>query len=375
MTKELFKDGYLIDFQATVLSCEKEKDCYKVVLDQSAFYPEAGGQPSDKGALEQYSVIDVQRKDNDIVHFVDQPFEVGQKVQGHIDWNHRYDLMQQHTAEHIVSGLIHQMYGFDNVGFHMGKTITVDINGFLTWEQLMEIETKANEVIQQGIDVNVIYPEENQEGNYRSKKEIDQDLRIVEIDGVDRCACCGIHVANTQEIGLMKILSSMKHKGGTRFEMIASNRAMQDYQYKFNQNKQISISLKASPDQTYEAVEKLKENMEEKEKELSMVYQKYYQSRCTQDSIQIIFESDLSAFRIKQFCDVLMKEKHVDTCAIVSNGQYVIQSKNVDLSQYKEYWNKVLEGRGGGQKTILQGKWEADQEIIEKVLKETLCLS
>ena len=243
-------------------SAEKRKKGFYIILDESAFYPEGGGQPSDTGYLDDVKVKEVHEKDGELLHYTDKPLETGTEVQGRIDWARRFDLMQQHSGEHMVSGLIHEAYGYDNVGFHMGSdTITVDLNGPLDETQLSEIERKTNEKIWEDSAVKILYPtsEELEKIDYRSKKELTGQVRIVEFPGADICACCGTHVTHTGEIGMVKLLSVEKFREGVRIEMICGKRVL-DYLNMVNeQNHQISVKLSAKIDKTAQAVERLQD--------------------------------------------------------------------------------------------------------------------
>ena len=148
MKKLYYESPYKKEFEATVLSCVKGKKGYEAVLDETAFYPEGGGQPADTGAIDGVRVYDVHEKDGVVIHYAEGELPVGKKVKGVIDWERRFCLMQEHSGEHLVSGLIHSAFGYDNVGFHMGaEEVTIDLNGILEWKDLMEIEEKANEII------------------------------------------------------------------------------------------------------------------------------------------------------------------------------------------------------------------------------------
>lgn len=227
-----------------------------------ALLPGGGGQPSDTGYLNDVKVKEVHEKEGELLHYTDQPMEAGTEVQGRIDWVRRFDLMQQHSGEHMVSGLIHEAYGYDNVGFHMGSdTITIDLNGPLDEAQLAEIERKTNQKIWEDTQIKIIYPtaEELEKIDYRSKKELTGQVRIVEFPGVDICACCGTHVTHTGEIGMVKLLSVEKFREGVRIEMICGKRVL-DYLNMINeQNHQISVKLSAKMDKTAQAVERLQE--------------------------------------------------------------------------------------------------------------------
>lgn len=257
-----YEDVYTKEFTATVMECREEKKGYRVILDESAFYPEGGGQPSDYGTLGDARVSEVHEKDGELLHYTDKPLKTGETVVGKINWEHRFDLMQQHSGEHIVSGLIHEKYGYDNVGFHMGSdVITIDFNGPLTEVQMEEIEQKVNQKIWENSEVEITYPtaEELEELPYRSKKELTGKVRIVRFPGADLCACCGTHVSHTGEIGMVKLLSVMKFREGVRMEMLCGKRVLDYLNMVGEQNHKVSVQLSAKPDRTAEAVARMQE--------------------------------------------------------------------------------------------------------------------
>ena len=257
-----YQTPYVKEFDAIVTACRPAKHGFEVELSQTGFYPEGGGQPSDTGWIGEVHVTHVKEKHGVVVHETDAPLEVGSTVHAAIDWEQRFSNMQQHTGEHIISGLIHAAYGYDNVGFHMGHDeVTVDLNGPLNWEQLKEIEKKANAVVWANLPVQVTYPgeEELKTIDYRSKKELTGQVRIVEIPGADICACCGTHVDYTGEIGVIKVLSLMNYKGGVRFSMLCGDRALENFEAKTEQMQTISNLLSAKPEKAAEAVKLLQE--------------------------------------------------------------------------------------------------------------------
>ena len=197
-TKKLYyTDSHMIRSVAQVVDVQPAKKGYEVVLDQTAFFPEEGGQPCDKGTIDGESVLAVKEKNGVIYHTMMRPPQVGEQVECVIDWSHRFSLMQNHSGEHVVSGLIHAAYGYDNVGFHMGSdAITLDLNGVLIKEQVREIELKANQVVWANLPVSTMFPapEELDRLEYRSKLDLRENVRIVQIGHIDRCACCAPHV-------------------------------------------------------------------------------------------------------------------------------------------------------------------------------------
>ena len=236
MTEKLFyEDSHMITFSAVVQACEKVGDYYEAVLDRTAFFPEGGGQLADTGVLDGVPVLDAQERESLIYHLLEKPLEVGKTVEGKIDWEERFSKMQQHSGEHIVSGIVHALYGYDNVGFHMGAdAITIDFNGPLTKEQLQDIEYRANQAVAWNLEVQVHYPTKEELANikYRSKIEIEGQVRLVTVPGHDACACCAPHVKRTGEIGIIKLIGLQNYKGGVRVSMLCGFRALADYEAK-----------------------------------------------------------------------------------------------------------------------------------------------
>jgi alanyl-tRNA synthetase len=373
--KELFyQDAYMREFDATVVSCTPYKKQYQVVLDKTAFYPEGGGQPSDIGYLNDVKVLSVHRKD-EIVHYTDKPLAEGEKVHGVIDWDFRFQNMQEHSGEHLFSGLVHRQFGYDNVGFHMSNVITIDFNGPLTWEDIHQLEQKANEIVYENRPVQIYYPDDKELEtlDYRSKKELTGDIRIVEIEDVDICACCGTHVKTTGEIGIIKIISLMNYKQGVRLELLCGKKAYLDYVSKHDQNRSISQTLKAKPNKTAAAVTQLFEKGLEKDKELSKIYHQYYElkTETLHDEPLVIFEQkEWSNFHIKQFCDYMVDHHKAKICCVYSDSFYMIESKEVDLKPYQNQIREALQSKGGGNSVIQQGQYTVDIDKVPSLLKE-----
>ena len=263
MTEKLYdKDPYLTEFSATVTGCFINADAtFDITLDKTAFFPNEGGQSCDKGTLNGLDVINVELKDDDIVHVVKIFIPEGTVVECVIDSEHRFSNMQMHTGEHIFSGLVHSRFGYDNVGFHLSdNSATMDYNGKLSESDVRELEALANEVIWSDKAVKTFFPAESELEtlDYRSKSGIKGAVRLVEIEGVDLCACCAPHVAHTGEIGLIKIVSHESYKGGTRLNYLCGKRALADYSRLFSLESELSKLLNASKGDIYEAVDKLK---------------------------------------------------------------------------------------------------------------------
>ena len=380
-TKRLYyEDVYKKEFTAKVLECREVKKGFHIILDQSAFYPEGGGQPSDTGYLGDVKVKEVHEKDGELFHYTDKPLETGTEVQGRIDWARRFDLMQQHSGEHMVSGLIHEAYGYDNVGFHMGSdTITVDLNGPLDESQLAEIERKTNEKIWEDSEVKILYPtpDELEKIDYRSKKELTGQVRIVEFPGVDICACCGTHVTHTGEIGMVKLLSVEKFREGVRIEMICGKRVL-DYLNMVNeQNHQISVKLSAKSDKTAQAVERLQdENLR-----LKGQVNQFVDDICRKEAERyagsgsvLIFMDGMDNDGVRKLADAVTQTCQ-GCCAVFSRNpdgsyKYAMGEKDGDLRQFTKEMNAELNGRGGGKPFFVQGSVQATEEEIRKFFEQ-----
>lgn len=381
-----YQSPYVKEFEAEVIFCREGKKGYEVALTQTGFYPEGGGQPSDTGYLGAVRVKEVHEKDGQILHYTDEPLTPGSKVAGRVDWEERYSNMQQHSGEHIVSGLIHKYYGFDNVGFHMGKDeVTIDLSGVLTWEQLMEIEREANEIVYENLPVCVTYPseEELQTIDYRSKKELTGQVRIVEMPKADICACCGTHVERTGEIGVIKFLSVIHYKGGVRISMLCGKKALEDYERKTDQETRISNLLSAKPDKLAEAVERLKQENSEKDIRLAELSRRYLELKAEQiepgQERLLVFEDGLTPVQVRQFCNLLVEQGRGKTAAVCSGSDeagysYCIGSRENDMKQLGKALNSALNGRGGGSAQMVQGTFFASGKEIQESFerKDTL---
>ena len=267
MTKRLYyEDAYCREFDARVMDCREGKQGWEVVLDQTAFYPEGGGQPADEGTLGEAKVLDVKEGGEEVIHLCNRPLEPGSTVHGTLDWDRRLRFMQQHSGEHIFSGIVHRTFGYDNIGFHMGKDcVTVDFSGMLSEEDIAQVERAANEAVLADLEILEDYPSREALGrlDYRSKKELEGQVRIITIPGSDVCACCGTHVKRTGQIGPIKAVASEHYKTGIRISLQIGWKALEDYEEKHRNIKEISALLSAPPQETAEAVRKLQEQLQE----------------------------------------------------------------------------------------------------------------
>ena len=375
MTERLYYlDSHIRAFTATVLSCEKGKHGYDIVLDRTAFYPEGGGQPGDRGTLGGIAVTDTHEVGSEVVHYCAEPLPEGENVTGILDWDWRFQLMQQHSGEHMVSGLVNAAYGYHNVGFHMGKdAVTIDFDGMLTEAQLAEIEQQVNAAIWRNIPVEILWPDAGtlQQLPYRSKKELTGDVRIVKIPGVDLCACCGIHVQHTGEIGLVKFLSCVKFHDGVRIEMLSGGRALDYLIGAWQQNRQISGLLSAKPFETAAAAARIQQELNDTKYRLGQLEDQLFRQKAEalRDSGDVLlFEEGLKPDALRRFTDAVMHACG-GRCAIFSRTgegfQYAIGQENGDLRAFTKEMNTALNGRGGGKPFFVQGSVKAGRKEIE----------
>lgn len=382
MTEKLYETNSHMDkFNATVLSCEKSNNGYMVVLDKTAFFPEGGGQSADTGYLDKAAVTDVQIKNGIIIHYTDLPLTTGTSVNGRIDWKQRFIRMQNHSGEHIVSGIIHKKYGFNNVGFHMGnEDITLDIDGVLDREQLDEIEYEANLAVSKNIIVKTEYPspEKLSALDYRSKLDITENVRIVTIDGYDMCACCAPHVKATGEIGIIKLLDFIHYKNGLRIHMLCGFSALADYKTKYRNNLEISNMLSSKRDETANAVARLLDENAKLKQEIHSLKKNYIKYKCAciepTDNNICVFEENMDMNTLREYANEII-QKCGNICAAFSGNDkdgyiYVILSRSIPLRALSKAINSAISGRGGGRDDILQGQSHAKRADIEKYFSD-----
>ncbi len=423
---------YVREFRAEVTGCREleakgadpqDGPRWAIELSQTAFYPEGGGQPGDRGSLKVLSgaedrqnlseampgamfacglgnmeayVLDTQKEGDVVLHICDNPLPEGLIVEGVLDWQYRKDHMEAHSGEHIVSGLIHQRFGLENIGFHMGDPfVTIDFSGPMTWDQVKEIETLANQVIRSDIE----FEERLYDGSeladveFRSKKELEGIVRIVTVPGADVCACCGTHVVRTGEVGLIKIASLLNRKKGARLEMLAGRKAIEYWQRELDHVTGVCQLLSLQPHELLEGVTRLNAEKDayryklhgavmkllEKEAESVIARRKakaaLESADDAEDRLLVHFVDDADMEELRFFCNKVMDSGLFDTCAALSvdspdKTNYVIMSHTRDLKPMAKPLNAELNGRGGGSKNMIQGSYGAPSEVIEAALEE-----
>lgn len=381
MTVKMYEnDSYLKAFDARVLDCRQAEDGYQVLLDQTAFFPEGGGQDADGGVLGGYKILDVQEQDGEIWHKIEGPLEKDSQVYGEIDWEVRFDRMQQHSGEHIVSGIVHTMLGYDNVGFHLGdEIVTMDYDGEIDAKTLQDIEIAANKAVYANGSIIVTYPDENALKclNYRSKKEIPGQIRIVTVEGIDVCACCAPHVARTGEIGQIKILSCQKYKGGVRMSIACGLRALKDHQIKQTNASAISVLLSAKIDQVAQAVEKMHQDNQTLKYQLSGAKESLILANLKaleqEPGNVCLFVEGVENGPMRKAVNSLMEQRE-DLCAVFdgndeSGYKFLIGSAKKQARDVLNLMKETFTIRGGGSPEMVQGQIIGPKARIESVFK------
>ena len=375
-------DAYATEFEGKVISCELcegASDEYLLALDQTLFFPEEGGQSPDKGLLDKTEVLDVQIENGIVYHKVAKAFSIGAIVRGCIDWAHRFSNMQQHSGEHIFSGIVNRMYGYDNVGFHLSdQIVTMDFDGPLNVEQIKEVEGLVNQAIWENVEVSAEYPDSDtlKSLQYRSKKDLEGAVRIVTIDGYDVCACCAPHVKRSGEIGILKVISVSNYKGGVRISFLCGKRALSEWRKKQEVLSGLTGYLTTGEDKLLEVVKKLKDSNQSLSAELNSLKQKTLEEKLkdipSEERNVILFESGIDTRIGRNIVNTLIKS-HEGICGLFigCDGEgynFVIGSLTEDCNQIAKILRERLGAKGGGNKQMIQGSVESAESAIRKAL-------
>lgn len=389
MTEKLFYiDPYLTEFDATIMSLTENNGLFDLTLDRTAFFPTGGGQPHDDGTLGGLDIVDVKEKNGEIVHTLQLPdnsqprLSVGQKLHGRIDFNKRFMLMQNHSGEHILSGIVHNKYGYNNVGFHMGSDfITVDFDGPLSDTQIAQAEIETNDVISQNLDVLTYFPspEELERTDYRSKKELSGDVRLTKIPGVDLCACCGTHVKKTGEIGLLKIVDHINYKCGVRLFILCGSRAIDDYARKNADIYRIGKLLSKKPCEVADGVEHLSQELSNQKYANEQLWRRYVEEKTKHltETDGIIFlnepQTDISRLGTLSLAAAAKCKAALAVSQDKGVTQYALASETEDVRCFNNTLCERFCGKGGGRKELCRGTLHASaNEIEDFILNYTL---
>lgn len=372
--RQYYVNPYQKELTTSVTACEEAMGKWRVELEETIFYPTGGGQPCDTGTIDVAEVSDVFEDGNRVIHLCDRPLAVGSTVLCRIDWDRRFMLMQQHSGEHMLSGIVFSRFGYHNVGFHMGNdVITIDFSGEINEQQLHELESAVNDVIYRDIPSHIFYPDPETLAtlSYRSKKALTGTVRLVQFQDIDLCACCGLHVRRSGEVGLVKLLSTAKFHDGSRIELLCGARALEYLNLVFEQNRRISALLSAKPLATAAAVERVGEELKKAQYRCTSLENASFaalaERYCGVGDV-LLFESELSSDALRRLCDAVLHTCG-GLCAVFSGQgesyRYAVGCLEGDLHDFVRTLNLALRGRGGGKGSFAQGSVSASKAEIE----------
>ena len=377
--KLYYEDCHLARFTARVLRCQEGTDGFRVLLDATAFYPEGGGQPGDTGTLGDVTVVDTREEGGEIVHLCREPLPVGDTVEGRIDYDRRFGFMQQHTGEHMISGILHRRFGLHNTGFHIGaEGVTVDFDGVVPPEILPEIELEANRGVWRNTPLSIFTPSPEELSNvtYRTKRALPWPVRIVRIPGFDSCACCGIHCETTGEVGLVKLFSSIPFRGGSRMVMACGGLALDILNRAYQQNKLVSQAFSAPMDETGAAADRMNDLMAQQKYRITALERRIWDGiaegyRGKGNAVH--FEPGLDGTGIRELADRIAAS--CGGVAAVFSGEegsygFCLASREEDLRPLGKRLTQSLHGRGGGKPGFQQGTVKASRQEIEAFFRD-----
>jgi len=372
-----YTDSHMKEFTARVVSCEPGKEGYLLQLDRTAFFPEGGGQFGDVGWINDIPVRDTREKEGIIFHCVEEAIAPGSEVKGRLDWNVRFDRMQQHSAEHIVSGLVNRYFGYDNVGFHLGNEgTTLDFNGEISPEWLERIENEANEAVAENLPFQITFPSKEEEVDmiYRSKIEIQGQVRIVTVPGYDVCACCAPHVYRSGEIGLIRISEAIRYKGGVRVTILCGMRALRDYRKRDESCRQLGQMFSVPADRVTEAVQKLKQEAEARRESILRLQDRLIRRhQGGPGETVLIFESEIDSNIARTYVDELARTGVSMAAVFIGTDEagyrYILASRSRNMQEPAKLLNQAFAGRGGGKPDMVQGSLTGTEAEIRKALE------
>ena len=392
------RDAYATEFEADIISCEPnmaDDKRFDIILNQTLFFPEEGGQSPDMGILGGYRVVDVQIKNGVITHTVETSagdccetekeaeLAAGVHVQGKIDWQHRFYNMQQHSGEHIFSGIVHRRFGFENVGFHLSDSVvTMDFSGVISPEDIAEVEHEVNVAISKNIPIEVTYPSRDElaQLEYRSKIEIEGQVRIVTVPGYDVCACCAPHVKRTGEIGMLKVMNYQNYKGGVRVSILCGFRALEAFRQKCDIISELMGIFTTNQEAIVDNVTKLKAVNQSLKSELGTAKSALLDYKVaelpTDTDNAVLFECGIDTNTARNCVNALVEKYSGFSAFFMGNDEegysFIIGSKNADCNTVAAALRNKLGARGGGKPVMVQGSVKAAKSEIEEVLKEVL---
>lgn len=381
MTECLYYDqSYLTEFDANVLNCEAVGGGFDVTLDRTAFYPTSGGQPHDTGLLGGARVMNVWLDERHVAHhLLDAPLEAGAAVRGRIDWARRFDHMQQHTADHMIAGVIWRMHQGYTVGLHLGEAFsTIDIvmpDGATRFsdQRTREIERLVNSDIQRDLPVRCFFPDARELARLPLRKQptVDENIRVVMIGEEECVACGGTHVSGAGQVGPVKILWTAPSRGKLRLAFVAGMRAIADYQARYDATERAAALLSCKPSELPKALEAALERAQEVEQQLgafkrrrALDAQKGLLERAEplEDGWRLVAETfdDLEMDALKELAKRLTEQPNLYALLGIRQGEglallFASSPGGVSMGELMKEVTGALGGKGGGRPEFAQG--------------------
>jgi alanyl-tRNA synthetase len=376
MEKLYYKNQYIKEFEAEIISIKNTDNKYHVALDKTAFFPGGGGQSCDLGEIDGKTVIDVYEEKGIVYHVLSEEIINKRCIKGKIDWNRREDGMHQHFAQHVLSGCFFKLFNANTVSVHLGREIsTVDILGYLNENQIRKTEEIANDIIRQNILVEFMTPEANELKNLNLRRDLpntEDEIRVVKIGELDINACCGVHPAKTLDLRMIKIKKYEKNKGNTRIEFLAGERAIKDSLSKDKILRDICVYLSSSEEEALNSIKNLKNNIEDLIKEKKKIDEELMQYEIDELLLnsnkhgeiiileKIYEERDINYVR-KLLNKLNDKDNVISLIAVKNHNKVNVlfgASKNIDfvnMGNLLKELIKFINGKGGGNKFLAQG--------------------
>ncbi len=384
-TKKLFyEDAYKLTFEANVVERYQQEQKFALVLDQTCFYPESGGQPSDKGTLNGITVVHVEEREGKILHFLEKNIS-GEKVSGIIDWEKRFDFMQQHAGQHILSQSLFELFRAKTLSFHMGarsSTIEIDKRN-ISDEESERIEERANTVVFQNSEIKSYFVAEKdiEKVPLRKPSQKKGQIRVIEVSDFDYSACGGTHPRRTGEIGLIKILKWERIRNNVRCEFVCGRRALQDYSLKNSILRQIAVRFTVSEKEVPASLEKLSSELKDQKRKNKKILDKLIQFEA-QKMVQAA-----EGHIIKEiFSEGTLDETKRLALNIINDGEFIVlfglklenrghlifacsESLGVDMRELIPIVSPLVEGKGGGSPSLVE-IFAKNTENIENALTQ-----
>ncbi|MBU5321555.1 alanyl-tRNA editing protein [Sarcina ventriculi] len=376
MKKLYYENPYINEYKTEIIDIKEKNEKYHVILEETIFFPGGGGQFKDIGFIENQQVVDVYEENGVVYHVVDKKPAKIHKVFCKIDWEHRFCGMQQHLAQHVLSGCFFTLFNKNTFGFHLGKSVsTVDIEGPLTQEDIRKAEKLANDIIFKNLKVNCFFPSKQELKKLKLRRALpktNEKIRVVEIDDLDINACCGVHPLQTIELQMIKIKGFEKHKQGYRIEFLAGKRAIDD---SFKNNdfiKDVCSYLKSGEQDVINSIKKLSQNFKELTNENKRLVDEIGEFKVREmldnsykiDGVTIVknIESDIEVKKASAIVKKLVANEKVIVLYAVKTDERVNMIfasskdiKNINMGEVLKDSISLVDGKGGGSKTLAQG--------------------